>query len=321
MKKFFKAILIILAVVIGIVAILAAIISFRGIPKYQPQKIAVHIDYTPARVEQGTKLATLLCRNCHYNDNTKKFSGREMIEMKQFGSIFSDNITADKDAGIGNWTDGELVYFLRTGVRPDGEYIPPYMPKFVHVSDEDMSSIVAFLRSSHPWVAPDKTKQPQTKPSFLTKFLTNIKAFKPFDYPSQPIPQPDTNNLVKLGEYVALYQMECYGCHSKDFETNDYLHPQNSKGFFGGGNKVPDEEGKVRVSLNITTDEATGIGKWSEDDFVKAVKYGMLPTNQPALRHPMLPYVQLSDKEVKAIYAYLKTVPKLQHKVERTPVE
>jgi cytochrome c1 len=76
-------------------------------------------------------------------------------------------------------------------------------------------------------------------------------------------------------------------------------------------------DGKEIHTLNITMDENTGIGKWSEEEFVTAVKSGILPGNQPALRYPMELYSNLSDKEAKAIYAYLKTVPKLSNKVER----
>ena len=41
-------------------------------------------------------------------------------------------------AGIGNWSDGDLIYLIRTGLKPDGQYIPPYMPKLVNISDEDL---------------------------------------------------------------------------------------------------------------------------------------------------------------------------------------
>ena len=64
-------------------------------------------------------------------------------------------------------------------------------------------------------------------------------------------------------------------------------------------------------------DEETGIGKWSEEDFVKAVKYGQVPNGGPALRQPMIPYSNLTDSEAKAIYAYLKTIPKIKNKVDR----
>jgi mono/diheme cytochrome c family protein len=259
----------------------------------------------------------MLCRSCHYNNETHKFTGRELSEVTQFGKIYSANITNHPEAGIAKWTDGELVSFLRTGVRPDGQYVPPYMPKLAHISDEDMNSIVAFLRSDNQWVKADATKQPACSPSFFTKFLTNIGAFKPFEYPTKAIPEPDTTNPVKHGEYIALYQLECFSCHSKDFAKNDYQIPAKSEGFFGGGNKMFDTEGKALETSNITMDEQTGVGKWTEEEFVKAVKYGMVPGDQPALRYPMLPYSNLTDKEAKAIYAYMKTVPKVNNKVER----
>jgi hypothetical protein len=244
-----------------------------------------------------------------------------LTEVTQFGKIFSKNITKHPDAGIGKWTDGELVSFLRTGTKPNGQYVPPYMPKLVHISDEDMNSIVAFLRSDNEWVKAEPTKQPECDPSFLAKFLTNIGAFKPFDYPAKPIPQPDTTNPVKHGEYIALYQLECYACHSKDFAKNDYLVPAKSTGFFGGGNKMFDVQGKPISTLNITMDKRTGIGNWTEEEFVKAVKYGQVPGNQPALRYPMIPYSNLTDKEARAVYAYLKTVPVIENPVERKMTE
>ena len=317
MRKFFKVLLYIVIVIVGVVAVGATIVSFRGIPKYSAEKIDVKVESTPARVEQGAKLAAMLCRSCHLSDATGKFTGREMKEVTQFGKIYSKNITNDPHAGIGKWTDGELVYFLRTGTKPDGEYVPPYMPKLAHISDEDMNSIVAFLRSDNQWVKADQTTQPECQPSFLTKFLTNIKAFQPFPYPTKPIPQPDTNNVVKFGEYIALYQLECFACHSKDFAKNDYFHPQKSEGFFGGGNKMYDIDGKEINTLNITMDQQHGIGNWSEEEFVKAIKYGMVPNGEPALRYPMIPYSNLTDKEAKAVYAYLKTVPKQANTVER----
>ncbi|MCW3081794.1 c-type cytochrome [Segetibacter sp.] len=321
MNKSIKATLLVIAGLIVLVAIAAAVVSFRGIPKYEAKKVDVKIDYTQARVENGVKLASMLCRSCHYNDQTGRFTGRELTEVTQFGKIFSKNITSHAEAGIGKWTDGELVSFLRTGTKPNGQYVPPYMPKLVHISDEDMNSIVAFLRSDNEWVKAEPTKQPECDPSFLTKLLTNIGAFKPFDYPQQYIPQPDTTNQVKHGEYIALYQLECYACHSKDFAKNDYLVPSKSAGFFGGGNKMFDMEGKPISTLNITMDKHSGIGNWTEEEFVKAIKYGTVPGNQPALRYPMTPYSNLTDKEAKAVFAYIKTVPIINNRVERKGVQ
>lgn len=317
MKKFFKALLVIIGAVILLAGIAAIFISMRSMPTQATEKKDIHVDLTPARVEQGTKLASMLCKSCHYNEQTKKFTGRELTEAPQFGKIFSKNITQDQDAGIARWTDGELIYFIRTGIRKDGRYVPPYMPKLVNISDEDLYSIIAFLRSGNLWVQPDKTLQPESKPSFLPKFLVTIGAFKPFPYPSKKIEGPDTTDKVKWGQYIALYQLECYACHSQDFSTNDYFSPQKSTGFFAGGNKMYDENKHEIYTLNITPDEATGIGKWTEDEFEKAIRFGQLPGNQPALRKPMIPYANLTEAEAKAVYAYLRTVPTISNKVER----
>ena len=75
-------------------------------------------------------------------------------------------------------------------------------------------------------------------------------------------------------------------------------------------------DGTMVTTMNLTPDEETGIGKWTEEQFVKALKTGIVP-NGPALRNPMIPYVQLTDEEAKAIFAYLKTVPKIKHAVSR----
>lgn len=318
MKKVLKFLLWTLGVIIILVLGFIAFVSFRGIPKYKAEKLEMKIESTPERLAQGYKLSALLCKGCHYNNETKKFTGRQMLEAPQFGEIYTKNITRHKTNGIGSWTDGELYYLLRTGLKSDGTYLPPYMPKLANISDEDLNSIIVFLKSDHEWVQPNDTVMPLTKPSLLTKILTNLKVFKPFPLPTQPILNPDTSNTLAIGKYIALYQLECFSCHSKDFAKNDFYNPEKSPGFFGGGNEMFDEQGKARISLNITMDEETGIGKWTEEQFVAAVKYGQVPNNRPALRNPMLPYALLTDAEVKAIFTYLKTVSKIKNKVERS---
>lgn len=317
MKKILKVLLILIAIVAVIAGILATYISLRSIPHYTAEKKDIKVEVTPERVERGAKMASMLCKHCHYNDATQKFTGREMKEVPMFGHVYSKNITKDATAGIAGWTDGELIYFIRTGIRKDGQYVPPYMPKLIHIADEDLFSIIAFLRSDNAWIQPDTTRQPDSKPSFLTKFLVTIGAAKPFAYPAAKIELPDTTDKVKWGKYITLYQYECFACHSQDFAKNDYLYPEKSPGFFGGGNKMYNKEGQEIHTLNITMDAATGIGKWSEADFIKAVRFGQVPDAKPGLRYPMIPYAGLTDAEVSAVYAYLKTVPALNHQVDR----
>ena len=84
-------------------------------------------------------------------------TGRRMDEAPQFGAIYSKNITAHPEFGIGSWTDGQLAYLLRTGIKPDGSFLP-IMARLPHMSDEDVASIIAFLRSDHVWVAAQRNR-------------------------------------------------------------------------------------------------------------------------------------------------------------------
>ena len=314
MKKALRYLLYILGIIILLVGGFAAFVAIRGIPDYTAEKFDLKVHVTDERIEKGRQLSAMLCNGCHMDPNTNKLTGRKMDEVGQFGAVYSKNITQSADHGIGKWTDGELAYLLRTGVRPDGSFLP-VMAKLQKMSDEDLHSIIAFLRSGHDWVKPDNTRQPNSDYSFLTKFLTTIKAIKPMPF-YKSVPEPDTTNLVKWGEYVALYRVECYACHSADFTTVDFTYPEKSKGFFGGGNKFSLPDGSKIYSRNLTMDEETGIGKWSEEQFIKAVKTGILPSG-PALREPMAPYPYLSDGELKAMFAYLKTIPKVKNHVDR----
>ena len=92
--------------------------------------------------------------------------------------------------------------------------------------------------------------------------------------------------------------------------------PEKSEGFMGGGNQMVSIDGQKVTTRNITPDEETGIGSWTEEQFIKALKSGIVP-HGPALRNPMIPYLMLTDEEASAIYAYLRTVPKISNKVDR----
>ncbi len=315
MKKTLKFVGITLGVIVLIVACAAIFFQVRGIPKYEVKKIEYVYHSTPQSVERGKKLALLLCANCHKNIETGKLTGELMSDAPPaFGKIYSQNFTQDKEYGIGNWTPGEIVYLLRTGIKKDGHYAPPYMAKLPGMADEDINAIISFLKSDDPMVAADNTPDQPCEPSLLTKFLCTV-AFKPLPYPEMKIEMPDTTKKVEFGKYLA-HNLECFSCHSADFKTNDFLKPELSEGYFGGGNKTLNRQGEVIKTLNLTPDKETGIGNWSEEKFVKALKTGMI-YGEPALRYPMVPYIYLTDYEASAIYEYLKTVPPVKNKVER----
>lgn len=315
MKKVLKYLAIVLGFILVLVIGFAAFVGMAGIPTYETADFEYHVEATPEKIERGEKLVTSLCASCHKSSKTGKLTGTRMLDAPaEFGTIFSPNITQDKEFGIGDWTDAELLYLLRTGIKKDGVYAPPYMAKLPTMADEDIESIIAFLRSDHPLVAADNTPDVPTQPSFLTKMLCRM-VMKPFPMPENPIPMPDTTNQVEWGEYLA-HNLDCFSCHSADFKSNNYLEPELSPGYFGGGNKTLNKQGQLILTSNLTPHKETGIGDYSEVQFIKAVKYGVME-GEPNLRYPMLPYSALSDQEVAAIYAYLQTIPPIENKVER----
>ncbi|HXH19485.1 MAG TPA: cytochrome c, partial [Chitinophagales bacterium] len=172
MKKVFQLLLAFIVLIVLIVGAGAAWINFSGIPKYETVKFDYQVAVTPEKVERGRKLASMLCVFCHTNHSTGLLTGQRMPDApREFGKIYSQNITQDKTHGIGNWTDAELLYLLRTGIKRDGQYSPPYMPKLAHMADEDIESVIAFLRSDDRLVAPAGVPDTACQPSFLTKFL------------------------------------------------------------------------------------------------------------------------------------------------------
>lgn len=316
MRKLFRFIFRLLLVVVIIGAIAACWIHFRGIPSYEIEPVEFSLKSTPESIARGKKLAFMLCANCHKNPDTGKLTGIKMLDAPpEFGEIYSANITQDKTYGIGSWTDAELVYLLRTGIKRDGKYAPPYMAKLPNMAHDDINAIISFLRSDDDMVKADPSPDIACEPSFLTKFLCTV-AFKPLPMPKGIITMPDTTDQVALGKYLA-HNLDCFSCHSADFKTVDALNPEKSEGYFGGGNKPLNREGKVMLTPNLTPDKATGIGNWTEEQFVSAVKYGQMK-NAVALQYPMTPYALLTDYEAKAIFKYLKTIPAVKNKVKRS---
>lgn len=312
LRYFSYLVLVILLAIGGFVTFL----EIRGVPKYDAPTIPeFKAESTPERIAKGTKIASVQCMVCHRGKDNK-LVGRFLSELpNEFGKIYSANITHSKEHGIGAWTDAEIAYFLRTGVRKNGQYAPIYMPKFAHLSDEDLRSVIAWLRSDDPQL--QASEEPSIKPeaSLLTKFLC-VVAFKPIPYPKAEIPQPDTTNAIAYGKYLVTGRYDCYTCHSADFKKLSMEDPEKSFGYCQGGNTMLTLASNKIFTANITQDEKTGIGTWTEDDFRRAMHESKNKAGK-SLRFPMLPYTALTDQEVTAIWQYLRSIPKMCNEVDR----
>lgn len=323
MKKIVK----ILGYALGSIALLlatgATFIHFKGIPTYEyapPAAIRdLKVQPDSARLERGAKIATLQCMACHAGPDSK-LTGKPMLDLPPaFGKLYTLNITKDPEHGIGAWTDGELYYFLRTGIHKDGHWSPPFMPKYNLMADEDLYSVIAWLRSDDPRIAPDSREYPPNQYNLFVKTLSNTLFSAP-PLPAGPVVEPDTTQQIAYGKYVANVLGDCYACHSGDIIKTDPMIPENSFGYYGGGTELRTDAGAPIVTPNLTMDKETGLGNWTEQQFIEAVRFGKKPGGG-TLSYPMLPRPALSDTDVKAIFAYLKTVPVIHNPVQRNQAQ
>jgi mono/diheme cytochrome c family protein len=304
-----------LTAMLGVLSVVAAITWFAPAPTYTPKTIELGATPTPERLARGREIASVLCTRCHLDPETGKLSGRPMAKMP-LGETWSSNITQDPAHGIGAWTDGQIAYALRTGVTPSGHFAAPGMPKLTLLSDEDVLAVVAFLRSDDPLVAPSDAIQPSPKLTFVGKAVLRF-AMKPAAYPSSPMPGPDDRDPTDQGRYLVQAVALCWRCHSASYETHDDAHPERSKGYLAGGTEFPDVTGRTILSPNITADADTGLGRWSEEQFVRALRQGLRPDGV-ALSPAMPMFTELSEDEAHAIWSYLRSLPAVKHAVARS---
>jgi cytochrome c2 len=316
MKKVAKWLAAGAAMLVATAAIFLAYVGVRGIPRYPHAAVVRHVEVTEARVAAGRKIATGLCTGCHLNASTGRLSGKRLADLPAaFGEIYSRNITGSKSHGIGAWTDGDLAYLLRTGVRPDGTYLPPYMIKLAHLSDDELDDLIAFLRSDDALVHPVDASPPGiSRPSLLVKALSHV-VMKPLPCPAARVTAPPRTDLVGYGRYLVTSR-DCFGCHSADFKSTNAMEPEKTPGYFGGGNVLIGGNGEEVLSANLTPDPKTGIGRWTATDFVRAVRFG-ISRGGTVLHYPMEPRPEFDDADLGAMFAYLKSIPVIENRVAR----
>lgn len=262
---------------------------------------------------RGKNLAFNICAGCHYDPKAGKFIGRSLNDLPKIaGHLYSANLTQSKTNGIPpRYTDAELFYLLKTGISKSGKFTPYMMRPMM--ADEDINDIIVYLRSNDPAVAPADTTVGKTHINFIGK--TGIRfATKPQSY-NKGVQKPDENNTVEYGRYLVAV-IGCYHCHSSKVLGLNYSDPEKTKGYLQGGIKLKDPEGKRLYGPNLTPDEETGIGSFSEQDFKKAIQEGVTPSGRK-LSPPMGKFKGLTDNQVHSIYTYLHSLKPIHHEVRR----
>lgn len=316
MKKIFKILLYLILTFVVLIGIFVSYVSIKGIPTYEVDKIDyLQVEQDSTLLELGEKIAAVECIVCHRGSDGK-LSGKLLTEVpSDFGEMHSANITQSKEHGIGKWTDAQLVVLLRTGVKPDGSF-GAFMPRFPHMSDRDIKAVLTFLHSQNNLVQPSEIQSIASKPSLLTKFLCIAGPFKKVPYPKNALADPDTNDVVAFGKYLIVGRYDCYTCHANDFKTLNMEFPEKTPGYLGGGNTLITPNGNKIFAANISSDEKTGIGSWTEEDFSGAMLQQVNKQGKH-LRQPMLPYNGMTNQEIHAIWQYILSMPKISNQVDR----
>jgi mono/diheme cytochrome c family protein len=254
-----------------------------------------------AQIEQGRYL-TLLgdCAACHAGVDGRPFAGGRPIQTP-FGVLEAPNITPDAATGIGHWSDAQFDAAVREGKRPDGSRAYPAMPYpyYTKMSRADVIAIRAYLNTLapvHNSVVANQLPFPyKIRPLMM---FWDALYFTPGDY------RPDASQSAtwNRGAYLVEGPGHCGACHTpKSWLGGDELK-RAYRGFALQGWFAPD----------ITNDDATGVGRWSQKDIVEYLKGGhnrYSAASGPMGEEVMDSSSQLQDADLAAIAEYLKHQP------------
>lgn len=305
-----KILLSVLAGLVLLVLLGTAYINYSPVPTYELETPTVEIPTDSAAIARGEHLVALSCALCHRGKSGQAMEGGPWRE-KDFGDLYVANLTHHPNSTLSEYSDEELAVLLRTGVKQNGE-MALVMPRYAQMSDEDLESVIAFLRSDSPMTAPSDKQWPEREINYLAKLLNRI-AIKPLPY-SANVPSPAPSDKVAHGEYLA-QNLACYHCHSANFATLNEADPKQSEGYFGGGNLILKKDGSEEIpSSNLTPHPQYGLGRYDLVGFGQAVRYGK-GLNGKNLDHAMPRFTNLSDQEVEALWAYLQTLPVIENQI------
>lgn len=320
MNKFAK---ISMKTIVGLIIMLVCFVAFvRFALPIVDEPPDLKVDATDAMIQRGAYLAhnVAVCMDCHSTRDWTKFAGPIVPGTEGMGGdvfdhtmglpgkFYARNITP---FNLSKWTDGELFRLITTGVTKENEPIFPIMPygSYSKMIPEDVHSIIAYLRTLPSIENETKVASADFPMNLIMRTIPkNAKTFE-FISPNDPL---------EKGHYL-LTIAGCGECHTPQ-ENGEAIDELYMAGGFEFG--LP-RGGKVR-SANITPDLQTGIGKWSQQEFVGRFKL----YNDSAYRHtnmednsfntvmPWLMYKDMTTEDLEAIYTYLKSLTPVNNRIE-----
>ncbi len=284
------------------------------LPRTRPLTNRV-FERTAERIDRGKYLAEGVCQClfCHSEREWSQPGAPPIPEKKGAGRILSEdsvhrtvapNITPDLETGARKWTDDMLARAIREGIGHDGRALagPMWYWSFANLSDEDLASIIVYLRTLPPVSNPLPKRRLSLEAEEFAK-----KDPKPI---TAPVSARDISAPVERGRYLADIA-DCSGCHSA-------WEAPSMPGVFGGGNLL-EEKGKRLdrnlFSANLTSDPS-GIAYYDEALFIETIRTGRVRVRE---LDPVMPWVvfrNMTDDDLRAVLAYLRTQRHVRHIVD-----
>jgi cytochrome c553 len=225
------------------------------------------------------------CVDCHGPD----FGGRVVVENPMIGRLVGSNLTTGRGGVLAAYSDAALDHAIRHGVAPDGRKLR-FMPshEFRGLADADVAAIIAFLRTRPPVdrVVPTTRIGPLARVLHLAGQFV-LLPYDRIDHASPSLAVAPTGVTQAHGAYIAQL---CVGCHGSTL----------------AGGPIPGGPPDWKPAANITP---SGIGRWSETEFIRAMRTGTRPDGSSI--DPLMPwrqYQQMADDELRSLYGFLQTV-------------
>jgi cytochrome c553 len=293
MKLIKTLVLGVIAVVVLLLAVVYGVSEVRLRKTYDvAAATGLQVTRDPAQIARGKHLATAVakCTDCH----TADLGGKKFIDGGPLGTIYASNLTGGRGGALARYTDAQLEAAIRHGIRPDGRGIM-IMPsdEYQGLSNEDVSAIIAYLRSLPP-VDREQGRSylgPLGRALYAAGKLPAIPAER-MDHTLAAKVAPPAGPTRAYGQYLVNVG-GCRGCHGPNL--------------VGG----PSAEPGAPPAANITP--AGPIGQWSEADFIRAIRTGTRPDGSKL--KDFMPWRSMTghtEDELHAIWLYLRTVPSVQ---------
>lgn len=252
------------------------------------------------------------CIACHTAPGGTPFAGGLPI-ASPIGTIYSTNITPDKNTGIGNYSLNDFDRAVRHGIIPSGDTLYPAMPypSYAKLTDEDTRALYAFFMGGV--AAANQTNQANGI-AWPMSMRWPLAIWRKTFAPSSPMAPVGVDvarygdMTVARGAYLAQAAGHCGSCHTPRAATLQERALDDSSPLFLAGGQVIDHW----YASNLRSNEGDGLARWSVNDIVDMLKTGR-NTHSAVLGGPMSDVVSHStqhmpDEDLHAIATYLKTL-------------